>query len=191
LGGNRNTILKTKLDTIERFQAIITGHRKGSEKELKQLERYQYCHVIVCHGYTKITAANRLMKKEESEGRTISFSQAAKLVKESLEILGHADETVKAGLKYAAYENLMRLAKKAEAKQDYSTARLLINDANKLMGLDQVTDGGVENPQDYMQPDSFMITDNPKFLDVANKMIEVEWEEANVVKEDDYDEEAD
>ena len=181
--------MKTKLDTIERFQAIITGHRKGSEKELKQLERYQYCHVIVCHGYTKITAANRLMKKEESEGRTISFSQAAKLVKESLEILGHADETVKAGLKYAAYENLMRLAKKAEAKQDYSTARLLINDANKLMGLDQVTDGGVENPQDYMQPDSFMITDNPKFLDVANKMIEVEWEEANVVKEEEEDDE--
>jgi hypothetical protein len=183
--------LKTKLDTTERFQAIITGHRKGSEKELKQLERYQYCHVIVCHGYTKITAANRLMKKEESEGRNISFSQAAKLVKESLEILGHADETIKAGLKYAAYENLMRLAKKAEQKQDYSTARLLINDANKLMGLDQITDGGVENPQDYMQPDSFMITDNPKFLDVANKMIEVEWEEANIVKEDDYDEEAD
>ena len=187
--GNRNTNLKTKLDTIERFQAIITGHRKGTEKELKQLERYQYCHVIVCHGYTKIVAAKRLIKKEISEGRTISFSQAAKLVKESLEILGHADETVKAGLKYAAYENLMRLAKKAEKKCDYATARLLINDANKLMGLDQITDGGLENPDDYMNPDGFFLTDNPKFLDVANKMIEAEWEEAKVVNDEEDEEE--
>ncbi len=189
--GNRNTPLKTKLDTIERFQAIITGDRKGTEKELKQLERYQYCHVIVCHGYTKIVAAKRLIKKETSEGKTISFSQAAKLVKESLEILGQATESIKQGLKYAAYENLMRLAKKAEKKSDYATARLLIADANKLMGLDQITDGGVENPQDYMQPEAFMITTNPKFLDVANKMIEVEWEEAQVIIDEDDEEEND
>jgi hypothetical protein len=177
--------MKPKLDLIERYQAIIQGDRKGTEKEHAQLKRYQFVFAMVCHGFTPMVAAKQLVKREQNEGNTLSFSQSAKLVKEALLIFGKANETLKSGLKYASYEHLMRLAKKAEKKGDYATTRLIIADANKLMGLDQITDGGIENPADYMQPEAFALIDNPKFLDVANKMIEVEWEEAKIIKEED------
>lgn len=112
---------------------------------------------------------------ELEERYLISKPQAYRLIMDAKYIFGDASQFVKAGERRAMYEYLMKLAKKAEANGDFTTARNCIKDAIDLMGFDKENESGVEDPMAYMQPDKFLISDDPRLLDKAiDKLVDVE-----------------
>jgi hypothetical protein len=168
-----------KQDKIDRYKEIVIGHRTGTAKQLEQLGRFRFAFSLACEGYSSWTVANALEEKY-----LISKAQAYRLILDAKYIFGDAAQFTKAGEKRAMYEYLFKLAKKAEAGGDFSTARNCINDAIKLMGFDQDTDSGVEDPMAYMQPEKFLISDDPRLLDkVIERLVDVQDVDFEEMKE--------
>jgi hypothetical protein len=174
--------MNPKSDMIDVYQAIATGLRKGTDKQKEQVNRMRAAFCLVAAGYSIMKAAEQLEKQFD-----LSIQQSANIVSQALKVFGKADAHMRQGMKYAGYENLMRLAKLAEEDEDYVTARLLIKDAHELMGLHEEEVGGYENPEDYMQPTKYIYTDDPAMLNAAKRILtlDIQAEDAEIVNEED------
>jgi hypothetical protein len=156
----------------DKYIDIILGKAKGSAKQREIVERINYAFNLMASGQTRLFCARMIQKKYE-----ISQAAAFMVINDAIQCYGDAFETSKKGLKYAFYEYFMKLAKKAETNGDFGTARLSANDAMKAVGLDKEDFSGLFDPADFIRPDVFIISDDPKFLDAAGKAIEVEIED--------------
>jgi len=102
---------------------------------------------------------------------------------------GNATKDNKKGLRSAKYERLMKLARLCEEKGDYATTRLLIKDANELMGLMKDDEEMFEDASDWMKPEAFVVITDPNQVEAAQRVIEREIQNEEVELEDIDDEE--
>lgn len=159
---------RQKQDKFERYTDIVVGTSKGTTKQNEMLSRYRFAFGLICDGYTPLVVSKVLAEKYD-----ISQGRGFKIIREAKIIFGDAGEFSKKGSRYAMYEYMMRLSKNAEKAGDYSTARNCAMDAAKLLGLDQPDHEGLINPMDFMNPDEFVISTNPKVLDAYERTIEM------------------
>jgi hypothetical protein len=167
-------------DKIDRYRAIVLGQRPGTEKQKECLVRFRHAFTMLCEGFTPMQAAGDVM---ETFG--VAQTMGFRIVKDAIAIFGDANKFSKRGMKVANYERLMKLAQRCEERGEYATARLLIKDANELLGLTGDDDEHLENPNDWMRPDGFIIVTDPKALENASKIIEVETIDAELIDEED------
>jgi hypothetical protein len=173
-------------DKIDRYRAIIMGKRKPTILQDLQLKKYKFSFALLCEGFSPLQITQQLIASDLDVN---SMAMAYKIVRESMQIFGNAARYHKLGLKSANYERLMKLAKLCEEKGDYATTRLLIKDANELMGLMKDDEEMLDDAQDWMKPEAFMVITDPNQVDAAQKLIEMEIESDDVEFEDVDDEE--
>lgn len=162
------------------------GKRKPTMLQDAQLKKYKFSFALLCEGFSPLQITQQLIS---SDLDVKSMAMAYKIVRESMQIFGNAARYHKLGLKSANYERLMKLAKLCEEKGDYATTRLLIKDANELMGLMKDDEEMLDDAQDWMKPEAFMVITDPNQVDAAQKLIEMEIESDDVEFEDVDDEE--
>jgi hypothetical protein len=166
-------------DKIDRYREIVLGRKNGTEKQRASVARFRHAFTMLCEGYTPMQAAQDVMKVFE-----VSQTMALNIIRDSIAVFGDANKFSKRGMKVANYERLMKLAQRCEERGEFSTARLLIKDANELLGLTGDDDEHLENPNEWMRPDGFIIVTDPKALENASKIIEVETEDAEIIDEE-------
>jgi hypothetical protein len=154
-----------------RYVDMIIGKTSGSLKQKQVLSMYRFAFTMICEGYTPLVVAQAV-----ADNYDVSRSRGFKVVQEAKVVFGDAAKFSKNGARYARAEYLMRLAKKAEEKGDISTARLCAMDAAKLEALDQPEFEGMVDPMQFMNPDEFVISSDPKILDAVNKTMEVVYD---------------
>jgi hypothetical protein len=166
-------------DKIDRYREIVLGRKNGTEKQRASVVRFRHAFTMMCEGYTPMQAAQNVMEVFD-----VSQTMALRIIRDAIAVFGDANKFSKRGMKVANYERLMKLAQRCEERGEYSTARLLIKDANELLGLTGDDDEHLENPNEWMRPDGFIIVTDPKALENASKIIEVETEDAEVVDDE-------
>jgi hypothetical protein len=166
-------------DKIDRYREIVLGRKNGTEKQRASVARFRHAFTMMCEGYTPMQAAGNVM-----EVFGVSQTMAMRIIRDAIAVFGDANKFSKRGMKVANYERLMKLAQRCEERGEYSTARLLIKDANELLGLTGDDDEHLENPNEWMRPDGFIIVTDPKALENASKIIEVETEDAEVIDDE-------
>lgn len=160
--------LTDRRDKFDRYVEIVIGKAKGSVKQNEVLIMYRFAFSLACEGYTPLVISQVLAEKYQ-----ISQSRGFKIIREAKQIFGDAATFSKKGERYSLYEYMMRMSKKAESAGDYTTARNCAMDAAKLLGLDQPDIDGLIDPNDFMNPDLFIMTDDPKLIDAVSRTIEV------------------
>jgi hypothetical protein len=169
-------------DKIDRYREIVLGRKNGTEKQRASVARFRHAFTMMCEGYTPMQAAGNVM-----EVFGVSQTMAMRIIRDAIAVFGDANKFSKRGMKVANYERLMKLAQRCEERGEYSTARLLIKDANELLGLTGDDDEHLENPNEWMRPDGFIIVTDPKALENASKIIEVETEDAEVIDDEEIE----
>jgi hypothetical protein len=164
---------------IDRYRQIVLGIIPGTAKQREMLVKYRHGFSLLCEGWTPMQVAHELMKEFDC-GTTMGL----RIVRDSIAIFGDAAKFSKKGMKAANYERLMKLAKKCEERGEYGTARLLIKDANELLGLVGDSEEHLENNAEWMRPDGFVIITDPAVLENANKIITVESEDAEIINDE-------
>lgn len=177
--------MENNSNKLDKFIAIVVGKKEGSKKQNEQLEKYRFAFSLASNGYTPLQ-----ISKIVAEKFGMSQSSAWRLLRESKEIFGDASQSSKRGEQYAMYEFFMRMAKKASAKGDFATARLCAVDAAKILGLDKEDFSGLFDPSDFMRPDLFVISHDPKHLDVVNRTIEIQDVDFEEMQEEKSEEDA-
>jgi hypothetical protein len=167
-------------DKIDRYREIVLGRKTGTEKQRESIVRFRHAFTMLCQGYTPMQASGDVM-----EIFGVGQTMALNIVRDAIAVFGDANKFSKRGMKVANYERLMKLAQRCEERGEYATARLLIKDANELLGLTGDDDEHLENPNDWMRPDGFIIVTDPKALENASKIIEVETIDAELIDEED------
>jgi hypothetical protein len=140
------------------------GLRSANYERLMKLAR-------LCEGFSPLQITQQILN---SDFDIHSMASAYKVVRECMLIFGNASKYHKQGLRSANYERLMKLARLCEEKGDYATTRLLIKDANELMGLMKDDEDMFEDAQDWMKPEAFVVITDPNQVDAAQRMIEME-----------------
>jgi hypothetical protein len=151
-----------------RYVDMIIGKSSGSLKQKQVLAMYRFAFTMSCEGYTPLVVAQAV-----ADNFDVTRSRGFKVVQDAKVVFGDAAKFSKNGARYARAEYLMRLSKKAEERGDISTARLCAMDAAKLEALDQPDFEGMVDPMQFMNPDEFVISSDPKILDAVNKTMEV------------------
>lgn len=164
---------------IDRYRQIVLGLKAGTDKQKEMLVKYRQGFTMLCEGWTPMQTANEVMREFGC-----SQTMALRIVKDAIAIFGDANKFSKKGMKAANYERLMKLAKKCEERGEYTTARLLIKDANELLGLVGNDEEHLENPNEWMRPDGFMIITDPAALENAQKIITIETDDAEIIDEE-------
>jgi hypothetical protein len=173
-------------DRIDKYRAIVLGKRKATAIQEAQLKKYKYAFALLCEGFSPLQITQQILN---SDFDIHSMASAYKVVRECMLIFGNASKYHKQGLRSANYERLMKLARLCEEKGDYATTRLLIKDANELMGLMKDDDDMFEDAQDWMKPEAFVVITDPNQVDAAQRMIEMEIPGEGTEFEDIEDEE--
>ena len=166
-------------DKIDRYRAIVLGKRSGTEKQKESIARFRHAFTMLCEGFTPMQTAKDIITTFE-----VGETMALRIVRDSVAVFGDANRFSKRGMKVANYERLMKLAQRCEERGEFSTARLLIKDANELLGLTNDDEEHLENPNEWMRPDGFIIMTDPKALENAHKIIEFETQDAEVIDEE-------
>jgi len=178
--------MATKQDRIDKYRAIVLGKRKPSQLQAIQLKKYKYAFALLCEGFSPLEISQQLL---DADLDIHSMAMAFRVVRECMMIFGNASKYHKQGLRSANYERLMKLARLCEEKGDYSTTRLLIKDANELMGLMKDDEDMFEDASDWMKPEAFVVITDPNQVDAAQRVIEMEISSEEVEFEDIDDEE--
>jgi hypothetical protein len=173
-------------DRIDKYRAIVLGKRKATAIQEAQLKKYKYAFALLCEGFSPLQITQQILN---SDFDIHSMASAYKVVRECMLIFGNASKYHKQGLRSANYERLMKLARLCEEKGDYATTRLLIKDANELMGLMKDDEDMFEDAQDWMKPEAFVVITDPNQVDAAQRMIEMEIPGEETEFEDIEDEE--
>jgi hypothetical protein len=169
---------------IDKYRKIVLGAKTPTRMQEGQLKKYRYAFGLLCEGFAPLEVVKQLVLANIGvETQSMAFV----IVKDAMAIFGNAAKFNKAGLKTANYERLMKLAQMCEQKGDFSTARLLIKDANELMGLSHDENENLESFEDWMKPEAFVIITDPKGLENASKVVEMEWdaEDAEILNQSD------
>jgi hypothetical protein len=166
-------------DKIDRYREIVLGRKNGTEKQRASVARFRHAFTMICEGYTPLQTAQNVMETFD-----VGQTMALRIIRDAIAVFGDANKFSKRGMKVANYERLMKLAQRCEERGEFSTARLLIKDANELLGLTGDDDEHLENPNEWMRPDGFIIVTDPKALENASKIIEVETEDAEVIDDE-------
>ena len=173
-------------DRIDRYRAIVLGKRKATQLQEAQIKKYKYAFALLCEGFSPLQITQQLLTADLD---IQSMATAYKVVRESMMVFGNAAKYHKQGLRSANYERLMKLARLCEEKGDYATTRLLIKDANELMGLNEDDEDMFEDAQDWMKPEAFIVITDPSQVESAQRVIEMELPGEEVEFEDIDDEE--
>lgn len=164
-------------DKIDKYKAIVLGKKNPSKLQEEQMKKYRYAYGLLCEGYAPLNIANQLM---QSEMDVLSLATAFRIVREAMLIFGNASKYNKQAMRAANYERLMKLAMLCEERGDFSTTRLLIKDANELLNLKEEDDDMFENSNDWMNPEAFVIITDPKSIDAAHRVIELDLQTEEV-----------
>lgn len=71
------------------------------------------------------------------------------------------------------YQSLVQAARKAREEGDLNAFANLSKQAIELMNLKNLPDGSLDSPDNY-QPDVFIFTTDPKYLEAADKVITID-----------------
>lgn len=173
-------------DRIDKYRAIVLGKRRPTQIQEAQLKKYKYAFALLCEGFSPLEITQQLLNADLD---IQSMAMAYKVVRECMLIFGDASKYHKKGLRSANYERLMKLARLCEEKGDYATTRLLIKDANELMGLMKDDEEMFEDASDWMKPEAFVVITDPNQVEAAQRVIEMEIPSEEVEFEDIDDEE--
>ncbi len=179
-------VYMARQDRIDRYRAIVLGKRKATQLQELQIKKYKYAFALLCEGFSPLQITQQLLTADLD---IQSMATAYKVVRESMMVFGNAAKYHKQGLRSANYERLMKLARLCEEKGDYATTRLLIKDANELMGLNEDDEDMFEDAQDWMKPEAFIVITDPSQVESAQRVIEMELPGEEVEFEDIEDEE--
>jgi hypothetical protein len=136
------------------------------------LSKFRYAFNLICEGYTPLQVSKIVAEKYD-----MSQSRAFKIIQDAKKIFGDASEFSKKGEQYAYYEYCMRMSKKAAEAKDFNASRNFALDAAKGKDLFSTSHAGLFDPLDFMIPQAFVITSDPRFLEAANRALEIELQE--------------
>jgi hypothetical protein len=159
-------------DKFDLYIQMVIGKRKGSAKQQEMLSKFRYAFNLICEGYTPLQVSKIVAEKYD-----MSQSRAFKIIQDAKKIFGDASEFSKKGDQYAYYEYCMRMAKKAEQSGDFNSARNFALDGAKVRDLFSQNHAGLFDPMDFMIPQAFVITSDPRFLEAANRALEIQLQE--------------
>lgn len=128
-----NLIKEAKPDRLSKFRLHLLGERKlEKEEDIERFSRMTEIHAMAVAGYTRSQIAGVLSKKWGVEMVTVY-----RTYHDAMAIFGHVSDTIKAGLRQAMHENFVRLAQKAEKKDNLELAGKLYHKAARVLGLDR------------------------------------------------------
>lgn len=111
---------KKKPDRLDRIKDHLLKDAPLPPSQLEMLDKYRKVLSYMCHkGLLK--SPGRAIKFAEKEFE-LSYAQAARVVRDTLQLWGDAFKYSKAGLQYLHYERFMKLAAAAEKAKDYKSA---------------------------------------------------------------------
>lgn len=138
-----------------------------TDTEREMLERYRRVFALFGIGRTD-EIIRKILEKEYG----IEWRQARNIVNDAYYLFGvvaNADREGKKRVSIEYYRTLSALA--LEKDKDYDTAGKLWEKADKLEGLFEADQGGL-NPDDFRHPNTFIFTDNINVLQQRQKELE-------------------
>jgi len=130
--------LPDKLDKIRAY-LMDPENNKLESRLMESLKKYKMAITFMLENRDE-TTGNTLNSPRQAidylENRLeYSYSQATKIVRETLELYGNVFQYSKESLKYLHYERLMRLSNQARYADDYKAAARIEKEAIELMDL--------------------------------------------------------
>lgn len=128
-----------KPDRLDKIKShLMTGEELTDQRLKESLKNYKMALAFMLeneedYGGRRNTPSKCIKYLEDIHG--YSYSQAAKIVRETMQLYSDITFYDKASLKFLHYERLMRLADEAAGLQDYKAAATLEKQAIELMEL--------------------------------------------------------
>lgn len=163
--------LPEKADRLDAIRDYLYEGTEISPTQMEMLERYKAVFTWMCKNKTPSKAIDLA---QETYG--ISYSQAAKIVRDAIKIYGDVNNYSKQGLKQVMYERFMNLGDKAAKKKEFVAAERLWDKACKIMDL--YNSKAEEEDITKLYVFNAVFTTNPEVLKKnADKTIDIEHEE--------------
>jgi hypothetical protein len=145
--------LKPKGDKLDKYRAHLFEGAPLQPDELELLARYRKAHALLCIGYSK----NQVLSALEKEYDALSTSHLYAIIRESVELMGSIEEVDRKGERVISIENYKLLANLARKNGDIKAAISAQEKADKLMGLFDAEQGGLD-PQAFLKPVAMLFT---------------------------------
>ncbi|AHM62307.1 hypothetical protein D770_20290 [Flammeovirgaceae bacterium 311] len=119
-----------KLDRLDQIRAHLLDKEPLSEKQSEMLSRYRACFTWMSENQSP---ARAIALAEAEYG--ISYAQAAKIVRDSIQLYGDIHDYSKEGLKNLMFERFLAFADRAEEAGDFRAAERALDKAAKIKDL--------------------------------------------------------
>lgn len=107
-------------DRLDKIKAHLLEDLPLAPTQMAMLEKYRKTLTYMCHKGI-LRSPGKAIKFAEKEFQ-ISYAQAAKIVRDTLQLWGDAFKYSKAGLQYLHYERFLKISEAAMKAEDYKAA---------------------------------------------------------------------
>lgn len=118
---------------LDKIKSHLLDNKPLPPTQLEMLDKYRKVLAYMCHKGL-LRSPGKAIRYAEREF-DVSYPQACRIVRDTLELWGDAFKYSKAGLQYLHYERFMKLAAKAEAAKDFKSAVAAEKAAAQIQGL--------------------------------------------------------
>lgn len=154
-------------DNLDRYRQHLIEGTELSEKYKAYFEKLEYANSLLCQGYSESNVAAILKSGKKFNDVTQSYG----IIRDAKAIWGDVKKASKDGQRHVAYENFIRLARKAEQAGNLELASANYEKAAKLYGLFDSDESNIDINK-FMSPVSVFFSSNPKFLMKDSEIID-------------------
>ncbi len=133
------------------------------------VQKYRMSFALSVGMYTVMERARELCKHFPD----LAISTAARITQEASDIFCDALTINLQAERNMWYQSLVAAARKAREEGDLQAFANLSKQAIELMNLKNLPDGGLDSADNY-QPDLFIFTTDPKYLEAADKVFTID-----------------
>jgi hypothetical protein len=147
-----------KPDKLDKYRSHLVDGADLKPDELEMLAKYRKAHSLLCLGFSR----NQVLATLEQEF-DLSQPQLYSIVRESVLLYGSIEEVDKKGQRVIAVENYKLLANLARRRGDIASAIRAQEKADKLMGLFEADNTGID-PKAFLIPVPMDFSTDPAVL---------------------------